>query len=467
MKMFNYADIIKNIEEKYPVKNVKYNDIPLWPFLRIIFYNTLFYVGNTKIDYRHFKILKKFFSYFCKLTNAFFKTYIPYLFKKNVVFLFTDTAEVRYVDGKAFDKISFELINIEKDIVPVVTYVNDKKKNCFSRSIDNSLLLLFARLTPAHFDENFLEGVQILDELKTMYNLDLDFMPVIKDVVRSINYYNKFFTKRCPKRIYVNCYYSIQKMAMTYVAKTKGINVIELQHGNLSRQHYAYNSAVDIIPNPYPNYLLSFGENYKKVVSPFVYKQENIKIVGSFYLDFVKSHQKTNRNLFAIKYGEICRTIITVASQSIIDKRLMDFYVKFADRHKDFFILFVPRYIESYHNTNLPENFVIEKNLDVYQCMQNSNVVSTVFSTCCFEALALEKPVLLVNIDNLAVQGLKDFLVPETTMRICEENSDPINIIRELEKKPISTIKNEGNEYFADGHISLLQKALKEILGGQ
>ena len=387
------------------------------------------------------------------------------MFSKNKVLLFTDTAEVRYVDGTAIDKIACELIKNEKDIVPVVRYVRDKKKNCFNKSIDVSIFEVLPLFTHFRFYAAALHGMDILDGLKSDYNLHLDFVPSIKGIVRAIVFWTNYLRKIKPERIYVNCYYDSLKMAMTYAAKTMGIKVIEFQHGVLSHQHFAYNAFAKIVPNPYPDYLLSFGDNFKNMVSQAIYEPESIKVVGSYYLDLVKSRLEINKKLFKEKYGMEKRTIITVASQVTIDKRLMEFYMRFAKSHKDFFVIFVPRFSEPHHSVSLPENFVIETELDIYQCMQNASIVSTGYSTCCLEALALGKPVLCVDIDNLSVQGLKDFLVPETTLRMCNEDTDPIGIIEELAKISEESIICEGNKYFATGHNILLQKALEEIIG--
>ena len=144
----------------------------------------------------------------------------------------------------------------------------------------------------------------------------------------------------------------------------------------------------------------------------------------------------------------------------------MDFFVSFAKKNKDFDIVFIPRYAEPHHNTSMPDNFFIEKKLDVYQCMQNSTLVATSYSTCSLEALALGKPVLLVNIDNLAIPAMHDYLKPDTTIRVCDINDSQekiVGVIEELLQIPEEKILAEGNGYYAQGHLHLLKNALEEI----
>ncbi len=253
-------------------------------------------------------------------------------------------------------------------------------------------------------------------------------------------------------------------MAMTYVAKQMNIKVVELQHGIIGSEHCGYKAVTEISPNPYPDFFLSFGKKFRQFISPAIYKDSQIKYVGSYIIDYAKNNALQYKSKFEKKYRHLeDKIIITVASQNTIDKELLLFYSNIAKNNKKYFIVFVPRVLEAYHHEYELDNLIIETELSIYECMVSSDIASTVYSTCALESLALGIPTLLINFENKAKELIGMFFNEDSTVRYCDNEAmfnDCIDKLLTIDRKLICT---EGNTFFENNHENLVLKALYEI----
>ena len=212
--------------------------------------------------------------------------------------------------------------------------------------------------------------------------------------------------------------------------------------------------------------------SYKNLVSPCIYKSEFIKIVGNNYLDIIHLQEITNKTCFNERYSNRAirdkKNLVVAGTYGMndIDRDLFDFYIRFASSNDNYFIIYVPRYWQNWYDVMLPANFAIEKKFSIYQCMQNADVTSSMFSTASLESLALGKPVLLVSPNKQFKTIYDDYLTSDTTMRVCNINdslSDISAILDELFQISKEKIIAEGNGYYAQGHMELLRTAVQEL----
>lgn len=458
----NVSNVVDYIEQKYDVEKIKYNSIPLWPFLRYSFYSHWFEKkmnDNSSKSKRNEKIkaLWTLIQTFCKSSKGLF-------LKRNKVLYFVNESTLKYSSGVKLDKVGAGLAKLYPDLLFLVSNTIPESNYPFRKYISLKFIDLFTKLLPSNYESANVYCKTIIEDILNELNIDYDYNYYIKNVLRKIRFYEFWFNLTKPKMIFVSCYYIPDRLPALYAAKKLRILVVELQHGMLGNSHFAYHVNKDIEPSPYPNYLLSFGEKFNKLVSPSIYKQNNILSTGNFYLDYIKSTKQVNEEIFKKKYNIINKTVITVASQITVDEELFEFYKKVCLDNKSVFVIFVPREYQPYHSEPIPENMSVEFELDVYQCIQNSDLTSTVYSTCCFESLALGVPCLLININNYVNQFLEEFITSDTTMYIVEPIIEEVNLaLKNILKIPKQKINEEGNSFYLNNHIDLLKKNIITI----
>lgn len=462
-------DQIQHIETTYSVSSIKYDGEPLWPYLRIMVYfslserSSLTSTGDHSPEHR-ISFDNKFARLFkdCRSTN------FALMFHRCDNILFTDMLETRTYNGKPIDKIANLIINQCGSCVPVVIQTPERK-SAYNQFISFDLMTVFSGIRKrfVFMKQDRLSGGEVYEQIIKDYDICTygSLQSIIRTIIATKSVYHKLFNHINPKLIFINCYYDLHKMAAIEEAKAMGITTVELQHGVIDNEHMAYNSFVTIKDNPYPDYLFCFGEKYAEHISNSIYSRNRIKIVGSYYIDLMKKAKIRNKEIFDKKYSISSeQKVITFASQTNTDNESLELMKSLADDYKDVFIIYIPRVIEDYHNNIDTDNFVIEKDLDVYQCMQNSACTMTVYSTCAIESLCFGTPVILYNYEDMAKETYKfldgdgcDFIQMAGSIEEIKQKLDKI-VYTDKEK-----IIRHGNRYYAGNHEDRIKIALCEL----
>lgn len=456
---------LKYIETHYAVENIRCKDILLWPYLRSYFF-ALYEEKkdkNTCIDRTKVRSIGLYFRLLRRFIAGILKTDFSLFSKKNKAILFTDSGYSFIYGGKIRDKLCENLVDEYNDIIPFLSL--SKKlmpyKHFIARDfVDNFINLRYLLLRI--YDKDII-GSEIVKNICKDLNVYINLSEFVRYIVKVQKFYVNLLSKMKPTKIFMTWYYEVYKIAIIDVAHRIGIPVIEFQHG--TPFFFAYTCFKDIQGAAYPDYFFSFGPAYAKYISPIIYTPERIKIVGYYYLELIRQREKENKLLFDSKYLEKSRDkiIITVASQQTIDRQLLDFYSTFAENYRNLLIIFKPRVHENYHSSYRAENLIIEEELDVYVCMQNSSVVSTVYSTCGLEALSLGKPLLLIDIEGLAKSYFGSFLGETNFVRYTNRLDEAAEFISHSSEFDNEEIVQLGGKFYAQNHQALLKQALKQI----
>ena len=459
-------EILKEIETKYDVSSITYNNIQLWPFLRIPYYHSLFDASNwRKID----------FSKSERINNSLYG--LGNLFRKYNFFVFTDTGEKRLVNKKYVDKIAETLISeigrnntlvIEQPIQGL--HFNRQEilsKHIISLELFRFLYTIIAILSAKFTSNNRLtiNNQSILDEINKKYSLNIDYKILIYRFFCYKKLFRNFLKIYNPDAIFINCYYRPEYQAAIYSAKELGIKTIELQHGLINEKHGAYNIFTELDKNYFPDYLLCFGEYFKKSFknNNFI-GSEHIYSIGSGYIDYINNYYDIDFKLFEVvgKYEKS----VAVTSQYGLESKLINFIKQAAKMDRDILYIFIPRDLDrDYSKYKMPSNIVILKHLDFYKIIKFVDFHSTICSTCAFEAPAMGTPNILINIDNLANEYLSILLKDEEVTKITNSPNEFVNIILNWDMKNSNEIKKRHSGFFADNHREKLRMALSEILG--
>ena len=459
-------EILKEIETKYDVSSITYNNIQLWPFLRIPYYHSLFDASNwRKID----------FSKSERINNSLYG--LGNLFRKYNFFVFTDTGEKRLVNKKYVDKIAETLISeigrnntlvIEQPIQGL--HFNRQEilsKHIISLELFRFLYTIIAILSAKFTSNNRLtiNNQSILDEINKKYSLNIDYKILIYRFFCYKKLFRNFLKIYNPDAIFINCYYRPEYQAAIYSAKELGIKTIELQHGLINEKHGAYNIFTELDKNYFPDYLLCFGEYFKKSFknNNFI-GSEHIYSIGSGYIDYINNYYDIDFKLFEVvgKYEKS----VAVTSQYGFESKIISFIKQAAQMNRDILYIFIPRDPDrDYSKYKMPSNIVIFQHLDFYKIIKYVDFHSTIYSTCAYEAPAMGTPNILINIDNLANEYLSILLKDEEVTKITNSPNEFVNIILNWDMKNSNEIKKRHSGFFADNHREKLRMALSEILG--
>ena len=449
---------IKYIETHYPVETIEYDGIKLWPFFRTYLY-TKYYYSDMPVGAGHISA-----GFLRRFIRAIRFSSIKYLFIRKAALLYTDTGEVRLVDGIYVDKTAAAVIEIEEKIVPILSIYGNIEKFAFKKFILLDFFAVIILPFSVFFCKRNIENQALLELILADLGIFDNYKNNLRRILTFIWFYTLYFKLIKPKIIYLNCYYDFHKLSISCAAKQLRIPVVELQHGLISETHYAYRTYAQIEPSPYPDYLLCFGEYFKRIVSPEIYRQQHIFPVGSYYIDRMRSQVEQNYSLFMEKYAEKKdKIIVTVASQFDIDDLILEFVESIANSSNEFYFIYIPRMLTDAHKKYKHEAISIETTLNVYQCMQNSAITSAVVSTCAVESLAFGTPVVLMNIKDLALFTYRSFFSNIQSVFYANTPTEYIESVYTALQLDRKIIQQEGNLFFADNYDERLKDALAKI----
>jgi len=428
---------IFDLENKY---KEELEQIEEWALLRIALGHKLKNAPNKNSKSSKSSFSKKVQSYLKVVIDSFygFKNW----FRGYDYIVFSDSSQRKIIDNRYFDKNVDYLINeLSKDKTLLIELPNSdhyslnriETKHIVSENIPfvlSRLLALFVR-TNWRFRTT-------IDNILLKERIYFDYYREVKIFKASYIIYNILLKIYRPKVIIVSCAYC--KLGLVKVAKEHGIKVVEIQHGVINEQHFAYVSSITINEKFTPDVLLSFGKNEAQLKNRLI---QNVYPVGSFYLEYLNEEFRSNSDLMQLiqRYKIVIGVSLQHAKWE--EEAIFDFLVKVAEKNRNFLFLALPKkgYVI---NFTLPENIIIFDKLDCYQTIMHCDIHSTLYSTCALEAPSLGIPNILINSNNKAKEYYQNILSPLHTS-IVEDEESFINSIKDLRALTKESII-EGNE---------------------
>lgn len=395
-------------------------------------------------------IVKQFFSMFYGF-KSWFKSY-NYL-------VFTDSAERRLVNGRYIDKISDDIVRkVGKDKTLMIELPNPKHYH-----IDTIVTHNIVSELPFKFMEKFLvytmfykkNYIKEIENILEKEGITFNYKKFIKSFHANYLIYKLFLRLYKPKVIFVNCYYC--RFALIYAANELKIKVVELQHGVINKEHFAYNSSLKLNQKYMPNILLSFGVNESLLKNRLI---DNIFPIGSFYLEYVEKNF-----LFDARLLEIIKPYKYVVGVSLQDKdwerdKLFSFLFPCANANKEVLYILIPRKRDDF--PELPKNMIVYNEIDCYNIILHCNVHCSLYSSCALEAPTLGIPNILIDINQIASNYYGKLLSSVHTKYITtlEEFFDALRLVVALEK---SIIQEENKNIFYNNYSNNIKIFLKKM----
>ena len=442
------------IESTYDLSQVKVNGEFVWPILRSIYINNISSIYSIK---------KSSYSFIRYSIRSFLYGFLS-LFKKYEVICFSGSGMGirRFIGGKyknrfidpIIDIIGQDKVLLVERPVPIhfpknITYT----KNVVSERFIDLMIIIVSYLLP-----NFrIENCYILEEIKQKYGLVIDDHYLIRIYQAEKIIYKFIFRLYKPRCIFLTQYYN--REGRIKAAKELNIPIIEVQHGYIGSKHPEYNHNV-MSSGCYPDYLLAFGE-YKTLSNSncFIYKEEQVYSIGSYYIDYIKDMGSRNKpKNFLDK-----RFKVAVTLQSTVEIETVEFIVNSAKMDSEILYFLLPRSKKYDFGMALPDNIIIINEISFYQMMFYVDYHSTVYSTCAIEAPSLGVQNILINIKNLSKEYYQNLLTDKKITKYVENPEEYVETIKNFNKLEKRIIIESNKHIFSNNYRRNLHNSLKKI----
>lgn len=411
-------EIISKIEQKFPVDSITLTDgTKIWNLIRVILY---FYVQKKNVNQTTTYL--SLGTIYSLLKEGFF----PLKFGNKIEICgFSGTESRRNRNGKFYDIYMDPLYDILSDRFWVFewptsnAYRRDYKKKVYStnyvpmhipllsKTFFQILLYNLFKKQKAH-----IQGEQTIQDILSYFceETTLQKEKVRTEVYDAIEffYYLKHFLINLLKRIHPNavfirCGYGRMHMALSQACKELNITSIELQHGIITNHHIGYiketkSNNRDCVPN----YLLTYGEAFSKIVKKStLFGHNKIISIGFPYMgEVINSDSRIDD-----RTKEFCSRFskkILVTSQWDIADEINDFIFEVAQKlDNNIGLIMKPHPLDWRDYSKLQEvkNLLfVNKYDDLYEIMKFIDIHSTVSSTSGLEALTFGKPNIFIDI---------------------------------------------------------------------
>lgn len=394
---------LKEIEMLYDTQSILLGDDFVWPIVRFKINEEIRKrsgLGSRtfKLDRKKlFKLLKTFFYGFL---NLFRLRHYDY-------WIFSSSDRRKKMDAKYMDRVIEPLAAENKKSLLIenpfplgghypknwINQCNIISQTPFYAGIKLVSLLSRKRLK--------IKNEALIQKILKDNNIEIDYNKLLKNHIAQYRFIKFLMRFGKPKAVFM--VYAASSMGYIKAFKEKGIPVIEVQHGIINASHYAYNVYKDFGKILFPDYLMTYGKYELDIFNDKNYfiAPSNVFPVGYFFLE--KFRNSMDQDLDKKKfYGEFDK-IIAFSLQDPFEKYVFEFLDKLAALDTSILYLAVPRDpLKPYLNAPKRKNLIIERNRNIYECLQIADFHATINSTCAIEALYFGVPNILFDYSNWA-----------------------------------------------------------------
>lgn len=263
-------------------------------------------------------------------------------------------------------------------------------------------------------------GISLWEELKFHFK-KMIFLPYLPFYLQLLDSLFDYFSQNKPKILFIPYETGSIALALTSVMNRIGVKTIGVQHGFIYPFSPMY-SQVDFADKnnpsgyPLPDYTLLFGEYTKNLLVSCGYPPEKLIVFGNpafFKLDksilslnptkYKKKYGiKNNTHIILFTTGKLQRAYASHGKYDYDEKILESLLDKFSN-DENFFIIIKPHPTET--NTKVykeimnrfsPKNVIIE-NDNLFELINLSSIVISVFSTTMLDSLCFKKNIIRVS----------------------------------------------------------------------
>ena len=452
--------VINKIEKKYPIEMIIAESLPVWQFLRNVYANKLhkmYFLEESKNPNRVSNITNTLSNILWEKQNR--RQHYPAV-------LFTDVLEERPINGLISDKLAHNILSILKDQILVVLDPLGERHKSVSEYFHSDFLSIYSFVFSAKFKikKIKIENSQILDAIERELGLNIPYEKLVNQFFQYAEAFQHWIRQTNPKVIFINCFFSLKHQALIYSAKKHNVITAELQHGIISKAQTAYMPQKKMGNQSFPDYLLSFGELEKSLVSPYFISSEKIIPIGNYYLENIlsKNNNPQTEEIISSLRGTFKRVIL-ISSQKLIEQDLILFLLEAAEKLSDTAFILVPRrQQEIFRLKAKPKNLLVKPDINLYQSCQLCDFHSTVFSTFAAESIYMGVPNIFINLNNLSDAYFSEIFSSHAGVRFVNNVERYVETIKTWNPPDKVEIKNISLHLFAKYNLDKIKLFLND-----
>lgn len=221
-----------------------------------------------------------------------------------------------------------------------------------------------------------------------------------------------------PRAILASCEYCSMGRLAIIAGDEKGIPTIAMQHGVITRTHEGcifskqekttFNSDAD--RRPLPRYTLLYGNKYKEILSKnSTYPQNSLIVTGQPRYDLMYNLKKSfDKSQFMEQYKLQPPIIVWMSDSTVLSEietqYTIESFLRVLEDMPEICLFIKPHPIDPVTAIYDPllkyKNVILSKEVNTYHLIEASSLVITKDSTTGMEAVALNKPLIVLNLSG-------------------------------------------------------------------
>lgn len=451
MKYLEGVALIRQIESEYDVMSIRFKGVSAWSYLRL-------YLLDKITDNREFKASRSIIA--LVLRCLFF--YSPFqIFKHYDAWVFTGCERRKRIGDKMIQRVSGgvacsvgKCLMIEKPSKQVGHY---KREEINEKSIVSEAWALMTLRVLCFLSKPFpvkLENEELMRRILQEKGLDFDYKHYLK-LLNAQRMTMRMLMAIVPKPKMVFMESPYDTMGYMWAFRQVGVMVIELQHGVLNRNHYAYNACA-YEKGMNPDCICVFGEEeYNYFIQEQPRYAPEVRMTGLYMLELADSF--FNVDLFA-EYRKKYDKIIVAAGQSDAEKELSTFVNEVARRRKDILFFYIPRLNDADIRFS-EENVVLKTDVNIYEYLKWANVHLTNSSTTCLESHYFHTPTIFFDFNHRSTEYYGHILFEENGAMYIQNSDQFDSALNKLLNQ-----KTKWKELFAHNHAERIKQLVQGVL---
>lgn len=452
MEYLEAVNLLHEIEDRYDVMSIKSKGIEIWPYLRIYLFDSIYVHRAQDVSVSSLKQVCKDLFFFNPL--RFFNKYDVWNFSSRITRKKIGQYFEHHVSG-ALHKGYRKVLTLEDPANNgmVIRRRDIPEKNIVSNSWFNlvyGLIFVILRCLPLK-----IENEDIIRNIIQDYHIDFNYRKRVKMLYAQRKASDFFFAISFkPRLIIMECSYT--QMGRVWSAHKRGIPVIELQHGVINGNHYAYNPRYSS-KMLYPDEICVYGEEeYKYFQKGGRQFAPKVSMTGLYILD--RMEEAFSDDIFA-EYRDKYESVIVFAGQVGGEGWLSSFADSLAKEMQQVMFIYIPRHKSDFiHFTQTNVKYVFGVN--IYEYLKWCDIHATISSTTGLEAHYFHKPVIFCDYKGVAKQYYGEILKNENGARYITTVQEFIDNYNELKGKNFV-----WKEIFAHNHLERITKVIDSYLG--
>lgn len=439
----NHLERFIALEKKHDVEAICVNGIPVWTYLRVYVHQRM------AAGHEALQSTASSASLFASLFRG-----VANLFRSHRYWVISSSDQRKQIDGRWTDRHDMaETLRKEALFIELPNPVHQSSnasQHLMSKTWFYALELLHSKWPG---NKVKVSGKSVLDDLCKEAGITFDLDYHARKFWAQYRVTRFFLRWKKPKAVFLTTYYT--NSARVFACKELGIPVVESQHGLVSRAHLAY-QLTKADPRLLPDYYLSYGTQEVGDMEGSAFKQ-HVEIIptGHFYLNHV-SQQAEMAKPEGVRYR------IVVTAQDIFEGPFIQWMNTLSEMLTEDELILIPRRksVAWYRELGLSER-VRYIDGDTYHLIRSADIHSTVFSSCAVEAIGLERPNILINLDNRAREVLSYLEYPSTATHVAETPQEFSELVNSGKFK--EGLDADPDRFFKAGYATNLADFLKKL----